>query len=105
MMIPDINDGGWRFLKDAGHVRRAAEEALDQLGCNKTIIDTYFAVPDPLGIGGECVEVWCMRLAEFEAEVRVCRPALDRDAHPEMVKRFVAVLEVFMPQSRRDHGM
>jgi hypothetical protein len=83
----ELSEREWKMVEDTGGVRRVAEEALRQIGWDIKIT-TRLAIransfaPAP----ANCVDLWCVKLAGIEPEIRHCRALWEKDG--AMVQKF-----------------
>jgi hypothetical protein len=96
----ELDDQLWEFFKDADRrIENAAEEAMRQIGWSAPIFWAQMAHRRGSGmIDPTCIEVWCVKLADFEPEIRHCFSIHDADPAAEMVNKFARTFEEIRDQ-------
>lgn len=86
----ELDEQLWEFFKDADQrIENAAEEAMRRIGWGAPIFWTRMAHRRGSGmIDATCIEVWCVKLADFEPEIRHCLSIRDANPAAEMVNKF-----------------
>ncbi len=70
------------------------EEAMRQIGWSAPIFWTRMAHGRGSGmVDATCIEVWCVKLADFEPEIRHCLSIRDANPAAEMVSKFAKTFE------------
>jgi hypothetical protein len=85
----------WDFHPDEDRrVEMAAVEALLQICWNIPIVFAQRALSrGGGGVNAACLEVWCVKLAGVEPEIRHCFDIRERDPKVDMVNKFAATFE------------
>ncbi len=75
----------WQFFPDIDmKIERVARKALTQLGRRNSILWAQLGHRRGAGmISGECLELWCVKVADYNDPVFVCRGHADTDATME----------------------
>lgn len=93
----DLDEQAWQFFKDHNQrIENAAKEAMRRIGWSDTILWARLAQRRGAGmLNADCAEVWCVKLASIEPEVRHCLSIHDSDN--DMVNKFVQTFDALKP--------
>jgi hypothetical protein len=97
----ELDEQIWEFFEDVDHkVESAAEEALRRIGWSAPIFSTRLAWRRGAGGAGDatCAQVWCVKLADIENEIRHCLSTRDVNPEAEVVNKFARTFEKIRDQ-------